>query len=924
MSHSEETPRKTRISYIIPDDANTYELDISLLDSPSEVLRSVRERHSCHDLFHWAVNSPSDIQRDDQTFKSVHKPGNVYHFLPRMLDVKFVYETKPKAKSGWERVKLTDTMVFAELIELGPPGLPRQNIDRIEINDIAVSLDARFIDYVTDLSQPVRSLRLFPAGVPVTFDVVMVTANGFLRRKLEFPPSASFQDVVDSDVRRDLVARIRERTKFEVMQGCFWIHVFDAEGRPVQKLRTVSQRLLYVIAFIAQVSADSVIADVGNLYAENFPASASVFAGPWVMELCAWLAYVARRGYKSQALLRQFGRYIPFVPFLLSFAKLAAGEKVTQLDVAIIMDTLASFLTCAQPGVNSRDMFTAFGYVFSNLIAGDIGPELPIRREDWTWEGRNWTCDEVIPALTTPTGGVFDPVPLSDSGNLTTMRIIRRDSRRAYLFIAKDDRGYSCVYAPQQATSAWELRQITELPTNLDAFDQAIVVLIDDSGSMRSVAPTMQKRKIDAAIDLAQAFFRAADHYGPPAVYGVATFSGARDVKLAAAIPVIQPMQGHGKTLLWKAISAIVGVFAANKNLARMRKRILVLTDGEDVTHDDQIAVCRSVLSENVVIDAILLETSGDALDAKLIAAILPFAFHSGGCCFYPRSTEEAVRFIQKEEFVDTSLRKVERRSSAVPIENAEFESVLKWLAFSQKVPVALRWSHSATLLTFERTVFEHADAKSCRVRRILDEMQICVENGFIVYSHEKSIGEWRVFLPRDLNGRRVYWDLLVQFRHDYPYSPPVFRFLSIPPLANVSPIGRVRSTLIERYHMRFHIATILLSIRRLFDEPDPATPSLDPQEGPAWDPSHYDTLIAQVVEHPWLPLPEVNYLAVFGGTILGGSAPVPPRKKKAGLEPRTYSQMSGRKTDRPINVNGIVLHPDEAVWFQTPDSVGR
>jgi hypothetical protein len=748
MSHPDDAPRKARISCIIPGDANTYELDISLLDSPSEVLRGVREQHSAHDLFSWAVNSPSDVQGDERTFRAVHKPGNVYYFLPRMVDVKFIYETKPKAKSGWERIKLTDTMVFSELIELGPPGVPRHNIDRIEIDDVAIALDARFIDYVTDMSQPVRSLRLFPAGVAATFAVVMVTADGFVRRKLDFAPSASVQDVVDSELRADLIARIRERTNFDVMRERFRIHVFDAKGLPVGVLRTVSERRLYVIAFVAEVSAESEIVDVGNPNADNFPASASVFAGPWVMEFCAYLAYFARRGYKSQALLRQFGRYVPFVPFLLSFAKLAAGERVTQLDVAIILDTVASFLACAQPGLGFRDAFTGLGYIFSNMIAGDIGPELPIRRDDWTWEGRNWTFDEEIPQLAIPTGGVFAPVLLLDSGNLTTMRIVRRDSRRAYLFVTKGSTGYSWVYAPQQGTSAWELRQITDLPTNLDPFDQATVVLIDDSGSMRSVAPTMQKRKIDAAVDIAQLFFRTADYYRPTSVYGVATFSGAGDVKLAAAIPVIQPMQGHGKTLLWKAISAVVAALAANKNLARMRKRILVLTDGEDVTQDDQIAVCRSVLSENVVIDAILLETSSDALDSKLVAAILPFAFHSGCCCFYPRSTEEALRVIQKEEFVDLSLRKVERRLSALPIEKAEFASVLKWLTFSQKVPVALPWSHTATLLSFERTVFEHADAKSCQVRRILDEMHICVENGFIVYSHEKSIGEWRVFLP--------------------------------------------------------------------------------------------------------------------------------------------------------------------------------
>jgi hypothetical protein len=67
--------------------------------------------------------------------------------------------TKPKAKSGWERIKVTDMTVFAELIQLSPPALLWENIDHIEINGVAVTRDASFLGYMTDLSQPVRSLR---------------------------------------------------------------------------------------------------------------------------------------------------------------------------------------------------------------------------------------------------------------------------------------------------------------------------------------------------------------------------------------------------------------------------------------------------------------------------------------------------------------------------------------------------------------------------------------------------------------------------------------------------------------------------------------------------------------------------------------------------------------------------------------------
>jgi hypothetical protein len=82
---------------------------------------------------------------------------------------------------------------------------------------------------------------------------------------------------------------------------------------------------------------------------------------------------------------------------------------------------------------------------------------------------------------------------------------------------------------------------------------------------MRSIAPIIQNQKIDAAVDLAQLFFRTADYDRRR------NFSGASDVKLAAVVPVILPMQRHGKMALWKAISAGA---AANKDLERLRKRI--------------------------------------------------------------------------------------------------------------------------------------------------------------------------------------------------------------------------------------------------------------------------------------------------------------------------------------------------------------
>jgi ubiquitin-protein ligase len=200
--------------------------------------------------------------------------------------------------------------------------------------------------------------------------------------------------------------------------------------------------------------------------------------------------------------------------------------------------------------------------------------------------------------------------------------------------------------------------------------------------------------------------------------------------------------------------------------------------------------------------------------------------------------------------------------------------------------------------------------------------MQICSENGFPAYAAADGILDWCVLIRGPLPGTShqcVHWPLAITFRPDYPYAAPVFRFLALPPLKNVSEIGRVCSRAIDAYHPRTRIAGLLIHIQGLFDTPDDSVPySMDSAaESAPWKVADYDSLIAAGTVDPWLPLPDLEYLHFVVGDIATGGTPLPKRKRPTDLALHAYSQLTGRRIDGcPVEVHGIVIAPDEEKFF--------
>lgn len=360
--------------------------------------------------------------------------------------------------------------------------------------------------------------------------------------------------------------------------------------------------------------------------------------GPFLQEFGCLMAYFSRNGHKSRALLRVFAQYVPFVPFLLAFARVVDGAPVTQLDLAILMEVLAVIVTSAWPVIPLPCVYEFMGATLSNLVRVARGPEPPITHTSdevigdfYGWDpdtgGRPWVFGEGFPQVMGISGGPFDPVSDEIARRRTTMTIVRIAKERGILAVAKNDTGRRILYTPRQGSTNWEKEGGVEVPA------EATIVLIDDSWSMKSVVESMGKRKSVVARDLAREFFEGLKWYAPHAVYGCATFSGAAELKLRPALPDIPEAQAGGQAGLWNAIRSAVGLLqSSRKSLTKAKLRIFVISDGEDSSGERPFPAAESLFAEHIILDVILLPSAEDPIDRRAQAPLLALAIASGGC----------------------------------------------------------------------------------------------------------------------------------------------------------------------------------------------------------------------------------------------------------------------------------------------------
>jgi ubiquitin-protein ligase len=268
-----------------------------------------------------------------------------------------------------------------------------------------------------------------------------------------------------------------------------------------------------------------------------------------------------------------------------------------------------------------------------------------------------------------------------------------------------------------------------------------------------------------------------------------------------------------------------------------------VITDGQDYSGLKPFPTCKILLSHRIILDAFLLPSGENAENPELERRLLACCSLTGGRAFRAKK-EMAV--LSSEQFLDLALREIPPRRDTWP-STQQIEKLPAKISECDLFDFTIPFSQGDTLQALGVMQLAHQNSASFRIRRILQEMAVCRKKGIPLFAVNKCIDNWRVFLRGPKGDEAVLWDLAISFGNDYPYRCPVFRFLSIPEIDDVSKIGRVEYGLLRYYHPRVQIATILNSIERGLRK--------------VQLPERYGDLIAARKRDPWLPIPYIEHL---------------------------------------------------------------
>jgi ubiquitin-protein ligase len=197
-------------------------------------------------------------------------------------------------------------------------------------------------------------------------------------------------------------------------------------------------------------------------------------------------------------------------------------------------------------------------------------------------------------------------------------------------------------------------------------------------------------------------------------------------------------------------------------------------------------------------------------------------------------------------------------------------------------------------------------DYREFVIRRGIEE---CGAHISVFQIEAERVDRLRVFLPSRIHGNkegRVFWDLIVEFPGDYPFVPPVLRFLAVPGLLPVyiSGLGRVDLSKVitfrERpvYHPAMSLWEVIYRLYRVMEDPRNWG-----EEG--WSGKRLMAAVAKwEVPRPLRDL--VDFVQIVGH--------LPPGEKRMSLPkmefPIAYSQISWKPIDTEENfvcIDGII-----------------
>lgn len=371
-----------------------------------------------------------------------------------------------------------------------------------------------------------------------------------------------------------------------------------------------------------------------------------------------------------------------------------------------------------------------------------------------------------------------------------------------------------------------------------ESVQQITMVLIDQSGSMASSFGNGNDMSRDSiAKQFLTSWASKSFGYRISSLQGLISFATDVTVKseLSPLIPdfekSVMDTKPGGWTSLWPAIKQAAEMLVAKQTdpvthqnkFKKAALRILVLTDGVNYGNDmTQYDVLPYLIEHNIIVDAVIVSWYSSSKDLCVLSQL------TGGLAFRPQTVEEGIALFEKEALLCISYRETPKPFTG-EVTKAHFESLVSNLALDTepKNKLIMQARARKPLMTPRCAVKGLDGTSQSRLRRIAKELRIAhrwEDQEVKVYPIEDLADVWRIYIkgPEGTLYENKWWDLFATFPENYPFSPPVFRFITVPFHINISDEGRIcMNTLGSDYSSSTNVMELIANIKALLILPN-------------------------------------------------------------------------------------------------------
>nr|XP_015194702.1 PREDICTED: uncharacterized protein LOC107075993 [Lepisosteus oculatus] len=363
---------------------------------------------------------------------------------------------------------------------------------------------------------------------------------------------------------------------------------------------------------------------------------------------------------------------------------------------------------------------------------------------------------------------------------------------------------------------------------------------MDSSSSMASECydDQIKMKRIDAIKQMFHAFANRSMAYNFHHVIGLVRFGGKIEILhtfteiFETFKEYIDNLEAKGCTKLYDALDySIKELKGIKQQFPECSLRILCLTDGNDVGS-----------SSNPVQTAVKLIDSKIVVDSVIIGEVENYVLHgisnvTGGCCFKPSSSENALKIFEMETVLSMKDRKPKRKYEASSISTLNhLTGIFAKYGYDNHPEAELPKEINGKMTLAHKVVKKKSkDFKTGKVmekdRRIIEELRSlhCSPHPYYkVFPSETDMTFWQILLlgPPDTPYENGVFLLYCKFEDEYPQKPPLVRFITPIYHCNVNSVGRICHQIFDRnYSAHITMKEVLEAVYGLLIAPEPEDP---------------------------------------------------------------------------------------------------